>query len=76
MPGRGRPQFDRAEVITYSPDAVWAVSTAIDRNPILYLISCHWVVHSDGRIGQYHWGSEQKRVLMAWETGFVDSLRG
>ena len=51
------------------PDAVRAVGTAIGRNPLAWLVPCHRVVHTGGRIGQYMWGAERKRMLLAWEAG-------
>ncbi len=51
------------------PDAVRAVGTAIGRNPVAWLIPCHRVVHTGGRIGHYMWGPERKRAILAWEAG-------
>ena len=51
------------------PDAVRAVGTAIGRNPVGWLIPCHRVVHTGGRIGHYMWGSDRKRALLEWEAG-------
>ncbi len=51
------------------PDAVRAVGTAIGRNPVAWLVPCHRVVHTGGRIGQYMWGAERKRKLLEWEAG-------
>ena len=48
--------------------AVRAVASAIAQNPIAMLIPCHRVVHSDGTTGEYHWGPELKRRLIAWEA--------
>jgi AraC family transcriptional regulator of adaptative response/methylated-DNA-[protein]-cysteine methyltransferase len=53
------------------PDAVRAVGTAIGRNPVAWLVPCHRVVHTGGRIGQYMWGAERKRALLAWEAGDI-----
>jgi AraC family transcriptional regulator of adaptative response/methylated-DNA-[protein]-cysteine methyltransferase len=51
------------------PDAVRAVGTAIGRNPVAWLVPCHRVVHTGGRIGHYMWGAERKRRLLEWEAG-------
>ena len=51
------------------PDAVRAAGTAIGRNPVAWLVPCHRVVHTGGRIGQYMWGAERKRSLLEWEAG-------
>ena len=49
------------------PKAVRAVATAIAQNPIAMLIPCHRIIHSDGTIGEYHWGKELKQQLIDWE---------
>jgi O-6-methylguanine DNA methyltransferase len=49
------------------PSAVRAVASAVARNPIAVLIPCHRVIHSDGSIGQYRWGSQRKREMIGWE---------
>jgi O-6-methylguanine DNA methyltransferase len=49
------------------PGAVRAVGSALGRNPVPLLIPCHRVVRSDGRIGDYAFGSEAKRAVLAEE---------
>lgn len=49
------------------PKASRAIGTAIGKNPIAYLIPCHRVVQTSGKIGGYMWGSTRKRVLIGWE---------
>lgn len=51
-----------------SPGAVRAVASAIGQNPIAMLVPCHRIVHSDGTLGEYHWGKELKRRLIDWEA--------
>jgi len=48
--------------------AARAVGSAIARNPIGYLIPCHRVLRQNGEIGEYHWGSERKAAMVAWEA--------
>ncbi len=48
--------------------AARSVGTAIARNPIGYLIPCHRVLRQSGDIGEYHWGSERKAAMIAWEA--------
>lgn len=50
------------------PEATRAVSTAVARNPVGYLIPCHRVIRKSGIIGKYHWGSERKKALIGWEA--------
>lgn len=63
------------EVLTYSElsqliycdKAVRAVASAIARNPVGLIIPCHRVIRSGGAVGQYHWGSDRKANIIAWE---------
>jgi O-6-methylguanine DNA methyltransferase len=75
-------QIPRGEVRPYawvareigSPKAVRAVGSALRRNPVPLLIPCHRVVRSDGSAGQYVFGSEAKRAVLAAEGVDVGGL--
>ncbi len=58
------------DVATYlgNPSASRAVASAIARNPIGYLIPCHRVISSTGRIHGYQWGASRKKVMLGWEA--------
>jgi len=45
-----------------------AVGSALGKNAIAYLIPCHRVIRETGEIGSYHWGSDRKAALLAWEA--------
>ena len=49
------------------PKAVRAIGSAIGKNPIAYLIPCHRVIKSDGKIGNYRWQTERKMAINAFE---------
>ncbi len=49
------------------PKAVRAVGTALGHNPIPLLIPCHRVGKSDGRIGNYVFGTAAKQVILDYE---------
>jgi AraC family transcriptional regulator of adaptative response/methylated-DNA-[protein]-cysteine methyltransferase len=51
-----------------SPGASRAVGSAVGDNPIAYLIPCHRVIRSTGAFGQYRWGAERKRAMIAYEA--------
>jgi AraC family transcriptional regulator of adaptative response/methylated-DNA-[protein]-cysteine methyltransferase len=51
------------------PGAARAVSGAIARNPIAYLIPCHRVISSAGQIQGYRWGTARKRAMLGREAG-------
>ena len=65
-PGEIRPYGWIAREID-NPGAVRAVGTALGRNPVPVLIPCHRVVRTDGRIGNYAYGSPMKRQLLEHE---------
>lgn len=49
-------------------DAVRAVGNAVGANPIAWLIPCHNVLRLDGSLGGYHWGTDRKRAMLAWQA--------
>jgi len=49
------------------PAASRAVGTAVGQNPVGYLIPCHRVIQASGALGDYHWGPERKRAILALE---------
>lgn len=76
-------EIPRGEVRPYAwvaaevgrPLAVRAVGNAVARNPIPFLIPCHRVVRSDGRIGNYGAGGPlAKRAVLASEGVDVEQL--
>lgn len=48
--------------------AARAVGAAVGRNPIAWIIPCHRVLASDGRLHGYHWGAVRKRAMLAVEA--------
>jgi O-6-methylguanine DNA methyltransferase len=75
-------QIPRGEVRPYAwvareigaPKAVRAVGSALGRNPLPLLIPCHRVVRNDGNAGEYIFGREAKRTLLAAEGVDVDEM--
>lgn len=51
-----------------NPKASRAVGTAIGQNPVAYLIPCHRVIQTSGKLGGYMWGSTRKQAIIAWEA--------
>lgn len=72
-PGEVRPYSWVAAEIG-RPHAHRAVGTALASNPIPLLIPCHRIVRSDGRIGDYLFGTERKQKLLTHEHVNVDEL--
>jgi methylated-DNA-[protein]-cysteine S-methyltransferase len=56
------------------PNAVRAVGSALGQNPVPILIPCHRVVRTDGKVGNYVFGSEMKRRLLTGEDVDLDRL--
>jgi AraC family transcriptional regulator of adaptative response/methylated-DNA-[protein]-cysteine methyltransferase len=50
------------------PTASRAVGTAIGDNPIAYLIPCHRVLQTSGKLGGYRWGTPRKSLMIGWEA--------
>lgn len=65
----------KSELVTYGVlaqnlgdlNASRAVGTAVGSNPLALLIPCHRVVHQNGKIGHFRWGSWRKQLLLAIE---------
>lgn len=57
------------------PRAVRAVASAVARNRVAVLVPCHRIVHKDGSVGRYRWGSKLKQELIKWER-YELSARG
>ncbi|MHA6287874.1 methylated-DNA--[protein]-cysteine S-methyltransferase [Maricaulis sp. CAU 1757] len=45
-----------------------AVGAAVGANPVSWLIPCHRVLASNGKLTGYHWGVERKRAMLAYEA--------
>ncbi len=69
-PGRVVAYEDLARALG-RPEATRAVSSAVARNPIGYLIPCHRVIRKTGHFGQYRWGSTRKRAMIAREAALT-----
>jgi O-6-methylguanine DNA methyltransferase len=77
-------EIPRGEVRTYGwiaaqigrPAAVRAVGTALRKNPVPVLITCHRVVRSDGALGDYALGGSQaKRAILTAEGLQADQIQ-
>ncbi|OED38000.1 hypothetical protein AB834_01150 [PVC group bacterium (ex Bugula neritina AB1)] len=51
-----------------NPKASRAVGNAIAKNPMAFVIPCHRVISSDGRVGGYRWGVTKKISMISWES--------
>ena len=50
-----------------APTAVRAVSNAVARNPVAYLVPCHRVIGKAGDLHGYRWGLDVKRAILEYE---------
>ncbi len=57
------------------PPAARAVASACAMNPVPIAVPCHRVVHSDGDITGYRWGTERKRALLEREHDEATAAR-
>ncbi|MEK9159344.1 MAG: methylated-DNA--[protein]-cysteine S-methyltransferase [Patescibacteria group bacterium] len=65
--GQTRSYADIARSVG-SPKAVRAVGTACGKNKIAFLIPCHRVLASSGKLGGYRWGLDRKKAMLDWEA--------
>ncbi|MCM8772907.1 MAG: methylated-DNA--[protein]-cysteine S-methyltransferase [Candidatus Omnitrophica bacterium] len=47
------------------------ISKLLKENPYPISIPCHRVIHKNGKIGKYLYGSDFKKFLIEWEKFFV-----
>lgn len=50
-----------------------AVGSAIGSNPVAFLIPCHRVIQSSGKISGYLWGETKKKVIIGWEAAKIEN---
>lgn len=56
-----------------TPKASRAVGMAIGHNPVAFLIPCHRVIQSTGKLGGYMWGTTRKTAIIGWEAAQVET---
>jgi AraC family transcriptional regulator of adaptative response/methylated-DNA-[protein]-cysteine methyltransferase len=66
VPGQTRTYGEIAQEVGV-PGAARAVGRACASNRLALVIPCHRVVRADGEPGDYRWGAERKRALLADE---------
>ncbi|PKB18787.1 methylated-DNA--[protein]-cysteine S-methyltransferase [Flavobacterium sp. 5] len=55
-----------------NPNASRAVGSAIGDNPVAFLIPCHRVIQSTGKLGGYMWGTTRKTAIIGWEASKIN----
>jgi AraC family transcriptional regulator, regulatory protein of adaptative response / methylated-DNA-[protein]-cysteine methyltransferase len=55
-----------------NPKSSRAVGSAIGSNPVAFLIPCHRVIQSSGKISGYLWGETKKKAIIGWEAARVE----
>jgi len=68
IPAGSLTTYGRIAETIGAPRASRAVGTAVGANPLACLIPCHRVIRETAVIGNYRWGRERKRALIAWES--------
>jgi len=72
VPVGGLLSYSQLAAMVGRPRAARAVGSAMARNPVAFLIPCHRVLRDSGEVGVYHWGSERKAAMCAWEAAASD----
>ena len=73
VPFAGLLSYRQLAALLHRPRAARAVGTAVARNPIAFLIPCHRILRESGDFGIYHWGTERKTAICAWEAAHTAS---
>ena len=68
IPPGAMVSYQDVAAYTGKPDSARAVSGAIARNPVAYLIPCHRVISKSGKIHRYRWGGTRKKAILGWEA--------
>lgn len=55
-----------------NPKSSRAVGSAIGSNPVAFLIPCHRVIQSSGKISGYLWGETKKKAIIGWEAARME----
>lgn len=76
IPGGTLISYGRLAAAVGNRSAARAVGTAVGRNPLAYLIPCHRVILETGELGNYRWGRERKRSIVAWERSSSTAAAG
>ena len=42
--------------------------------PISFVVPCHRVLGSNGKLCGYHWGLTRKRAILGWEAGLSEPV--
>jgi len=63
--------YGELALISGYPKAARAVGTAMKNNPFPFVIPCHRVIKSDGRLGGFFGAEEMKRKLIELESGKI-----
>lgn len=64
IPFGGNTTYGAIAKAISNPKASRAVGGAVGSNPISYIIPCHRVLASNGKLGGYRWGLELKRRIL------------
>lgn len=58
------------------PKASRAVGTAVGKNPVVFLVPCHRVICSSGKLGGFYWGIERKVKMLNKEAKTGKKISG
>ena len=71
--GKATTYGDIALHLNKPKGAARAVGTAVGKNPISFVVPCHRVLGTTGKLCGYHWGLTRKQAILGWETGVSSS---
>lgn len=60
--------YEKLATAIGNSSATRATASAIAKNKIAYLIPCHRVIRKIGESGEFRWGKNRKKILLAYES--------
>lgn len=60
----------------HRPKAARPVGQAVSANPVMYIVPCHRVVCTNGKLGGYHWGIVRKVKYLNMEAHIAPKENG
>ena len=60
--------YENLAAATGKISATRPAASAIAKNKIAYLIPCHRVIRKNGESGEFRWGKNKKKILLAYES--------
>ena len=66
--------YEKLAATVGNSSATRAAASAIAKNKIAYLIPCHRVIRKIGESGEFRWGKNRKKIILAYESALAGGI--